>query len=352
MKFPIRNWIATLLCTLSLGCAAPTEKTSHNDPSKYTLEPDVLWASPDGFDLTMDIYTPTSGKESYPVLMIFHGGGWLINDKSIMDQAAKYFATNSEYVICNVDYRLLGDQDNSVTIDQIVEDTFGAVLWTQHNIHRYQGDTARVALTGDSAGAHLAAMVVNRGQHLSSQGYTANTQSFTPSYLPLGETAESIAQNGGIEVQAALLSYGAFDLYQRGLSNFETWKNPFWLFGGALPRSLFAGEITASAHPELYKGVSPAHTIPMSTARALPPQLMTVGSADTLTTPALVKDYLTKLQSAGHPAEYWEYADKRHAYLDSGHNPLLGVSFADNAPHALDVMIAFLDGIFYPAEEL
>ena len=350
MKFSIRTCIATLLCVVSFGCATPTEKLSHNDPSKYTLEPNVLWASPDGFNLTTDIYTPTSGKSSYPVLMIFHGGGWLINDKSIMDQPAKYFATNSEYVICNVDYRLLGDQDNTVTIDQIVEDTFGAVLWAQDNIRTYQGDPARLAVTGDSAGAHLAAMVVNQGQQLSSQGYTVKTLSFNPSYLPLGETAESIAQNGGIEVQAALLSYGAFDLYQRGLSNFETWKNPFWLFGGASPRSIFGGEITASTYPELYKGVSPAHTIPVRTTRALPPQLLTVGSADTLTTPTLVKDYLTKLQSAGHPAEYWEHADKRHAYLDSGHNPVLGVSFAENAPPALDVMIAFLDGIFYPKE--
>ena len=119
MKFITRNWIAILLCTLSFGCATPAEKPGHNDPSKYTLAPNVLWASPDGFDLSMDIYTLASGKDSYPVLMIFHGGGWLINDKSIMDQAAKYFATNSEYVVCNVDYRLLGDQDNTVTIDQI-----------------------------------------------------------------------------------------------------------------------------------------------------------------------------------------------------------------------------------------
>ncbi len=350
MKFTTRNWIATLLCIVSFGCAAPDEKPSHNDPSKYSLQADVLWSSPDGFDLTMDIYTPTSGKGSYPVLMIFHGGGWLINDKSIMDQAAKYFATNSEYVICNVDYRLLGDQENTVTINQIVEDTFGAVLWAQHNIYSYQGDATRLAVTGDSAGAHLAAMLVNRGTHLDSQGYNATTLSFTPSYLPPGESAESIAQNGGIEVQAALLSYGAFDLYQRGLSNFETWKNPFWLLGGASPRSIFGGELAATSHPELYKGVSPMHTIPMRTTRALPPQLLTVGSVDTLTTPTLVKDYLEKLTAAGHQAEYWEYADKRHAFLDSGQNPLLGVSFADNAPAALDVMISFLDRVFYSSE--
>ena len=350
MKSPIPNWIAVLLSMLCLGCATPAENPSHNDPSKYSLTTDVLWASPDSFDLTMDIYTPKSGKDRYPVLMIFHGGGWLINDKSIMDQAAKYFASNSEYVVCNVNYRLLGDQENTVTIDQIVEDTFGAVLWAQHNIHQYQGDPARVAITGDSAGAHLAAMVVNRGQNLSLQGYNTKTLSFSPSYLPLGTTPESLVQNGGIKVQAALLSYGAFDLYQRGFDGFETWRNPFWYMGGALPRGIFGGEISTNSHPELYRGVSPSHTVPSATERSLPPQLLTVGSVDTLTTPALVKDYLTKLQAAGHQVEYWEYADKRHAYLDSGHNRLLGVNFADDAPPALDVMIAFLDRMFYSSE--
>jgi hypothetical protein len=53
---------------------------------------------------------------------MFHGGGWLINDKSIMDQAAKYMASNGEYVVCNVDYRLLGDQGNTVTLNEIVND--------------------------------------------------------------------------------------------------------------------------------------------------------------------------------------------------------------------------------------
>ena len=46
------------------GCAAPEISTSHNDPNKYVVAADVLWASPDGFDLTMDIYTPASGPAS------------------------------------------------------------------------------------------------------------------------------------------------------------------------------------------------------------------------------------------------------------------------------------------------
>ena len=46
-------------------------------------------------------------------------------------------------------------------------------------------------------------------------------------------------------------------------------------------------------------------------------------------------------------AQYWEHEGRSHAFLDSGSNPILGVSFAADAPQALDVMISFLDDVFY-----
>ena len=91
----------------------------------------------------MDIYTPRKGEESYPILVIYHGGGWLINDKSIMDQMSKYLATNSKYVICNVNYRLLSDNDNTITLNQTIEDAFGAILWIKDNIADYKGDKTK-----------------------------------------------------------------------------------------------------------------------------------------------------------------------------------------------------------------
>ena len=79
--------------------------------------------------------------------------------------------------------------------------------------------------------------------------------------------------------------------------------------------------------------------------RNLPPQLLTVGSEDPLTTPQLVREYLRELQGAGHAAEYWEHQGRSHAFLDSGDN------FAENAPPALDVMLTFLDRVFYPGAQ-
>jgi acetyl esterase len=333
---------------LLMSCAEQQELKANNDPARYGLVNDVVWASPGGFDLTMDIYTPTSGKLAYPVVVMFHGGGWLINDKSIMDQAAAYLATNSDYVVCNVNYRLLSDNGNTVTLNEIVDDAFGAVLWVKSNIADFKGDSARVAVTGDSAGAHLSAMIVNMGDQLGSGTFSEASPRFTPSYLPGSKSAEEVATENGLAVQAAVLSYGTYDLFQTGISNFESIKNPFWLASGSIARGLFGDQYNVIEHPLMYKAVSPLHNIPQATDRQFPPQLLTAGSEDPVVSPKSVKSYTEMLQSSGHTARYWEYEGKSHAFLDSGSNMVLGSSFEADAPMALNIMIEFLDGVFYP----
>jgi acetyl esterase/lipase len=341
-------FFSIIIIVFSFSCSETHELQKNNDPNKYTVSKNILWASPEGFDLTMDIYTPTTGKDSYPVVVIYHGGAWMMNDKSIMDQMAKYLATNSEYVVCNVNYRLLVDNDNSVTLNQIVEDAFGAVLWIKDNISNYKGDKTQVAVTGDSAGGHLSAMIVNMGHRLSSEEYSEQSLGFNPSYLPVGKTAEQVAEQNGLDVQAAVLSYGSYDLYQGSLQGFEEMKNPFWLVAGSRARGLFGDDFNVIDNPKLYKAVSPVYNIPLSTKRKLPPQLLTVGSDDNIMTPASVRDYMEKLKSSGHPVQYWEYKGRSHGFLDSGSNIITSMNFEADAPQALDVMITFLDSVFYP----
>lgn len=341
-------FLPALLTLLLASCSDPPERIENNDPDRYTLVEDVLWASPGGFDLTMDVYSPRSVEGPVPVVVMFHGGGWLINDKSIMDQAAAYLATKGTYVVCNVDYRLLVDEGNSVTLNQIVDDVFGAVLWVKQNIGRYGGDATRVAVTGDSAGGHLSAMIVNQGHRLASVPFSEASLNFQPSYLPPGATAEAVAARNGLAVQAAILSYGAFDLHQAAIDGFETLRNPFWIAAGALPRGFFGDDRDVRGHPALYRAVSPLHTIPPADQRRLPPQLLTVGAEDPVVTPTSVRAYRAELEAAGHPVSYWEYEGRPHAFLDSGSNALLGTRFEDDAPAALDVMLRFLDEVLAP----
>jgi acetyl esterase len=315
----------------------------------FTKATDVLWASPKGFNLTMDIYTPNTGKASYPVIVVFHGGGWLINNKSIMLQSAEYLATKGEYIVCNVNYRLLGDLNNTITMNEIIEDAFGAVLWIKDNIAQYKGNANKIIVTGDSAGGHLAAMVATQGHNLESDGFQGATLGFTPTYLLKNKTAEQVAQANGLAVQAAMLSYGAYDIYASCLADFEKASNVFWSIGNTKPRGIFGANINVADNPAPYKQVSPIYNIPKATERKLPPMLLTVGSKDNLTTPASIEIYIAKLKDAGQTnTEYWIHEGRPHAFLDSGTNAFLGISFANDAPPALDKMIAFLNKIFYP----
>ena len=325
----------------------PSQSTITTTEQSFQISSDILWASPEGFDLTMDIYTPNTGKKNYPVVVIFHGGGWLINNKSIMKQMAEYIATNSEYVVCNVNYRLMGDLENTVTIDEIVEDSFGAVLWIKSNIKQYKGNPKKVIVTGDSAGGHLAMMVAAQGHELSSSGFDGDILGFNPSWLPKGKTAEAIAKKDGLKVQAAMLSYGAFNLYEAAEKGFEN-ENYFWKAGNAKPRGLMGKEYNYKTHSERYKKVSPIFNVPNAANKTLPPLLFTVGSKDNTTTPESIESYIGKLKTAGHTnIEYWIYEGRPHAFLDSGSNEYLKINFEDDAIPALDKMLVFLNKIFY-----
>ena len=85
-----------------------------NNPDKYNFTENLVWASPNGFDLTMDIYSPKNISVHCPVVVMFHGGGFLIRRKEILNNMAQYISSNHDYVVCNVNYRLLRDQNNSV----------------------------------------------------------------------------------------------------------------------------------------------------------------------------------------------------------------------------------------------
>ncbi|TRZ45994.1 alpha/beta hydrolase [Robertkochia solimangrovi] len=317
------------------------------------IKKDIQWSSPEGYDLTMDIYTPDSGMSSYPVLIIYHGGGWLINNKSIMDQMSSYVASHGNYVVCNVDYRLLTANDNTTNMNSIVEDALGAVIWVKEHISSYQGDPNRIAVTGDSAGGHLAAMVVNGNELLGSHGFDGNHFEFTPSYIPSGATPEELRTEGAAIVQAAILSYPAVDIYAANKGNgkpytgFESASNFFWQMGGGKPRGIFGNDVNAIDNPGYYKQVSPMYTIPDSNQRKLPPQFLHVGSKDNTTTPESIKAYHEALLKAGHPSEFWIYEDRPHAYLDSGSNEYLGVSFEKDAITPLNRILDFLNDVFY-----
>ena len=110
------------------------------------------------------------------------------------------------------------------------------MLWIKHHIEQY-GDPNRIGITGDSAGGHLSSMVLTHGRMLESDGFEGNSFGFTPS--DESKTAEEIAVEDGLKVQAAVISYGAFNMLDRATCRFETTANGFWAWAGVTPRNFW-----------------------------------------------------------------------------------------------------------------
>lgn len=306
---------------------------------------DIEWAKPKGFSLTTDIYVPDNGKTAMPVLIILHGGGWLLNSKTIMQDLAHYIAQHADYVVVNMNYRVLADLNNTTTVNEIVEDAMGAVLWVKYNIQQYQGDPQRIAVTGDSAGGHLAAMVTLAGHKLESDGFKGKSLGFNPSFLPVGKSAEQVASEDGMRVQATILSYAVFDLYAAAKNGFESSSNPFWKWANASPRGLFGAEFNVNQNPDWYYAVSPQRYIVNSDDVAFSPQFVLVGSDDTMTPPAASAAYVKQLEEAGQAATLKVYPNRTHGFLDSGCPPYASGCFVDLATPTVKDMIAFLDEV-------
>lgn len=315
------------------------------DTHAYARVDDLVWASPRGHDLVLDVYTPEVDGGPLPVIVMYHGGGWLVNDESIMDEAAAFLASRGEYVVVNVDYRLLGDLDNSVTMDEIVADAFGSLLWVREHVGEYGGDAERIAVTGDSAGGHLATLVATEADRLSTEddAFQPPLYAIRPSYLPEAGLPTSTA---GL-VDAAIISYGAFDLPGAVLGGFERSSNIFWQLGGAEPRGIFGPDYNLTEHADRYRAVSPLYLVDSAATSDYPPMLFTVGSEDGLTTPASIETYVAALRAAGHDdIDYWVHEGRPHAFLDSGRNEWLGIEFGRDAVPALEYMLGWLGEVF------
>ncbi len=99
-------------------------------------------------------YTP-QGSGPFPILVYFHGGGWVICDLDTHDSLCHTLANGAECTVVSVDYRLAPEHK----FPAAVEDAYVATQWVAENADVINGDNARIAVGGDSAGGNLAAVV-------------------------------------------------------------------------------------------------------------------------------------------------------------------------------------------------
>ena len=99
------------------------------------------------------VYRPTAGA-NLPILVVFHGGGWVIGSAEQYDPIARWFANASGAVVVSVDYRLAPEHPYPAPLD----DCWTALRWAAAHASEIGGDASRIAVGGDSAGGNLAAV--------------------------------------------------------------------------------------------------------------------------------------------------------------------------------------------------
>ena len=107
-----------------------------------------------GGGLQVRIYMPF-GEGPFPVLMYFHGGGWVIGDIESSDGLCRILTNVAGCIVVSVDYRLAPEHP----FPAAAEDAYHATLWAATNASSFGGDPSRIAVCGDSAGGNLAAVV-------------------------------------------------------------------------------------------------------------------------------------------------------------------------------------------------
>lgn len=105
-------------------------------------------------DLPVRIYTPAGGG-SRPLLMVFHGGGWVLGSPESEDTTARGLVNRTGAVAVSVDYRLAPES----RFPAAAEDCYAATVWAVEHASELGADGTRVGVAGTSAGGNLSAVV-------------------------------------------------------------------------------------------------------------------------------------------------------------------------------------------------
>ena len=111
---------------------------------------------PDG-RIPIRIYTPRdlNSDEMLPVLVWYHGGGYVIGDLDTHDSACRALANEADCIVVAVEYRLAPEHKFPAAVD----DCMAALNWVAKHASGFHADAARIAVGGDSAGGNLATVV-------------------------------------------------------------------------------------------------------------------------------------------------------------------------------------------------
>jgi len=223
--------------------------------------------------LPVRIYRPGDRDDELPVVVHFHGGGWVLRNLEVSDWLCSRVARGAQVVVVSVDYRLAPEHP----FPAAVEDAVAATGWIARNAANIGGDATRMAVMGDSAGANLAAVV-----------------------------ALAARDPHGPDLRLQVLLYPPTDLTGSSPSLTE---DPDALILTPLGRDTFRSLYLGAADP-----ADPRASPLLATDHAgLPPTLIQVGDQDPLRDDA--SRYAAALRAAGVEVRGTIYLDAVHGFL-------------------------------------
>ena len=144
----------------------------------------------------LDIYLPAHAPDEVPVVVFIHGGGWLEGDKSEAGQYVDALLARGMAVVA-INYRF----SQHARFPAQLHDCKGAIRWIRAHASEYGLDASRIAVFGESAGAHLAALLATTGDEAGMEGNVGGNL------------------NQSSIVQALVDAFGPTDLFTQALTS-------------------------------------------------------------------------------------------------------------------------------------
>jgi acetyl esterase len=246
-------------------------------------------------ELMARVYSPP-GEGPFPLLVNFHGGGWVLGALDDFESANHILSTGASRVLLSVDYRMAPE----ACFPAAVEDCYAAYHWARENAALLNIDPDRTAIIGDSAGGNLAAAVA-----LMCRDRRTPPPELQILIYPATDLSSSVWPSYKKYSQFGLSETDAFWFRDQYAPNKEDWRNPY---------------------------LSPYHAADLS---GLPPALVITAEFDVLRDEG--EAYAQHLEEAGVKVACSRYLGMLHGFA-------LMPGVYDEAQIALDEIIAALTG--------
>lgn len=268
----------------SVGAVAARKLYKETRSAVSPPAPDVALAAnmaapgPHG-PIPLRYYRPlgAEARAALPVLVFYHGGGWVIGDLDTHDVVCRTLANEGQCAVVSVDYRMGPEHKFPAAVD----DAFAALKWVAHEAAHLHVDATRIAVGGDSAGGNLAAVAALMARDAGGPGLRLQLLIYPATDMAMDTASHQAFAEGHLLTRSSM-----------------TWFQMMYLNGPADMADWRASPLKAVSLADL----PPAHVI--------------VAGNDPLRDEG--EAYAKALQAAGNIATFREFPGSIHGFITMG----------------------------------